>query len=252
MATRVAGVVLVVIVFPRPELYGQIIHKTEYRLGVHKAQANGRKTMDAVTGTLRPGRGRRPAAEVRAAVLAAAADLLSAEGLPGITFDKVAARAGASKMTLYKWWPSPGALALEAYFLAVEQTLAFPDTGDLERDLTSQLHAFVDLLTRDTGGKVIAELIGAAQTDPDLARDLAASYSRPRRQLAVETFERAQSRGQLRPGIDPQVLVDQLWGACYHRLLLPDQPLDVAFADALVGNLLHGVAGRPDAARGRG
>jgi hypothetical protein len=36
-------------------------------------------------------------------------------------------------------------------------------------------------------------------------------------------------------------VVDQLWGACYHRLLLPDQPLTDEFADALVANLLDGV-----------
>jgi hypothetical protein len=35
------------------------------------------------------------------------------------------------------------------------------------------------------------------------------------------------------------VVVDQLWGACYHRLLLPDEALDDAFVDALIGNLLR-------------
>src|SRR5258708_5165346 len=81
------------------------------------------------------GRGRRPAAQVRQAILEAAGAMLFEGRLTEITFEKVAARAGASKMTLYKWWPSPGALALEAYFAAVEDTLAFFDTGDIERDL---------------------------------------------------------------------------------------------------------------------
>lgn len=190
---------------------------------------------------LRPGRGRRPAEQVRRAVLAATGELLFAGGLGAVTFDKVANRSGASKMTLYKWWPSPGALALEAYFAAVQDALAFPDTGDLERDLTSQLHAFVQLLTGSAGGRIIAELIGAAQSDPQLAAAFSAAYSRPRRQLAVDRFTTARDRGQLRADVDPEVLVDQLWGACYHRLLLPDQPLDTAFADALIRNLLHGI-----------
>ncbi|WP_307852595.1 TetR/AcrR family transcriptional regulator C-terminal ligand-binding domain-containing protein [Glaciihabitans sp. dw_435] len=192
---------------------------------------------------VRQGRGRRPAAEVRQAVLTAAGELLFETGLTGITFEKVAQRAGASKMTLYKWWPSPGALALEAYFAAVKASLAFPDTGDVERDLTSQLHAFVHLITEQSGGRVIAELVGAAQTDPDLASAFAESYTRPRRQLAVDTFVRAQERGQIRADVDPEVLVDQLWGACYHRLLLPDQPLTLAFADALIRNLMLGIRG---------
>ncbi|GIL27233.1 TetR/AcrR family transcriptional regulator [Actinocatenispora comari] len=190
---------------------------------------------------LRPGRGRRPAAAVRRAVLVAAGELLFEHGLAAVTFEKVAARAGTSKMTLYKWWPSPGALALDGYFTAVEQTLAFPDTGDIERDLTSQLHAFVRLLTERPAGRVVAQLIGAAQTDPDLAAAIADRYTRPRRALAVDRMTRAQQAGQLRAGLDPEVVVDQLWGACYHRLLLPDLPIDVGFADALVRNLMAGI-----------
>lgn len=189
----------------------------------------------------RRGRGRRPAAQVRSEVLTAAADMLFESGLASITFEKVAARAGASKMTLYKWWPSPGALAFEAYFSAVEETLAFADTGDIERDLTAQLHAFVRLLTEQQAGSAIAQLVGAAQTDPDLAAALGRSYTHPRRQLAVDRLRAAQELGQIRADVDPQVVVDQLWGACYHRLLLPDEPLDIAFADALTRNLLRGV-----------
>ncbi len=192
-------------------------------------------------GSPRRGRGRRPAAEVRAAVLAAAAELLFDQGLPAVTFERVAARAGASKMTLYKWWPSPGALALDAYSVAVEPSLAFPDTGDVERDLATQLHAFVRLLTVERRGPVMAAMVGAAQFDPDLALALEERYTLPRRRLAVEALARGKERGQIRLDVDPEVVVDQLWGACYHRLLLPAQPLDHAFADALLANLLTGI-----------
>jgi AcrR family transcriptional regulator len=190
---------------------------------------------------VRRGRGRRPEAEVRRAVLAATGEILFESGLGGITFEKVAARSCTSKMTLYKYWPSPGALALEGYFAATERTLAFPDTGDIERDLKSQLRAFVRLLTHDPDGPVIAELIGAAQSDPDLAAALAEKYERPRRRLAVERLTRAQQCGQIRADVDLGVAVDQLWGACYHRLLLPAKTLDLAFVDALVHNLLRGI-----------
>ncbi len=85
-------------------------------------------------------RGRRPAPEVRTEILEAAADLLFAEGMGAFTIEKVASRSGASKMTIYKWWPSKGALALDGYFHKVEPELAFPDTGDIEADLRAQLH----------------------------------------------------------------------------------------------------------------
>ncbi|MEW2623254.1 TetR/AcrR family transcriptional regulator C-terminal ligand-binding domain-containing protein [Streptomyces sp. NPDC048106] len=191
----------------------------------------------------RRGRGRRPADEVRAEALAAAGALLLRDGMAGFTIEGVAQEAGVSKTTLYKWWPSRGTLALDGYFHAVESTLAFPDTGDIAADLTTQVRAFVRLLTGTPAGRVIAELVGQAQTDPDLSAALLERYSGPRRGLAVDAMRRAQERGQLRAGIDPQVLVDQLWGACYHRLLLPNEPLTEDFATQLVDNLLHGVAG---------
>jgi AcrR family transcriptional regulator len=190
----------------------------------------------------RRGRGRRPAAEVRSEVLEAAAELLFAEGMAAFTIEKVANRSGASKMTIYKWWPSKGALALDGYFHKVEAQLTFPDTGDIEADLRAQLHAFLRVIRDSAAGRVIAELIGQAQSDPELKAAYLQRYSSPRRALAVAALERAKQRGQLRAGLDAESVVDQLWGACYHRLLLPDQPLTHEFVDALVDNLFRGIA----------
>ncbi|GAA4924307.1 AcrR family transcriptional regulator [Actinomycetospora succinea] len=192
----------------------------------------------------RRGRGRRPADEVRGEVLAAAGDLLLAEGMAGFTFERVSAISGASRTTLHKWWPSRGALALEAYFRTVESTLAFPDTGDIAADLTEQVRAFVRLMTETPAGRVIAELIGSAQTDPELAAAYRENYSAPRRALAVTAVEAARDRGQVRDDVDAEAVVDQLWGACYHRLLIPDQPLTEDFAGTLVDQLVHGIGRR--------
>ena len=96
----------------------------------------------------RRGRGRRPANEVRADVLRTAGEVLLTEGSADFTFERVARLAGVSKTTLYKWWPSKGALALDGYFHAVEPTLAFPDTGDIRADLISQLRAFARVMTQ--------------------------------------------------------------------------------------------------------
>jgi AcrR family transcriptional regulator len=192
----------------------------------------------------RRGRGRRPADEVRAEILAAAGDLLIAGGMGAFTIDKVAAHSGASKMTIYKWWPSKGALALDGYFHRVEDQLEFPDTGDIEVDLRAQLHAFLAVLRDGRVGPVLAELIGQAQSDPDLKTAYLQSYSAPRRALAVSALNTAKARGQLRGDLDPETVIDQLWGACYHRLLIPDQPIDEQFVDALVDNLFRGIAPR--------
>jgi AcrR family transcriptional regulator len=193
-------------------------------------------------GAARKGRGRRPADEVRADVLRAVGELLLTEGSADLTFERVARQSGVSKTTLYKWWPSRGALALDGYFHAVEPTLAFPDTGDVRADLISQLRAFAHVMTETPGGRVLAELIGQAQTDSDLATAYRALYSAERRRLAGERLRTAQEAGQLRADVDVQVVVDQLWGAIYHRLLIPDEPVTDEFVLALVHNLLDGIA----------
>lgn len=192
----------------------------------------------------RRGRGRRPAAQVRAEVLDAAGKVLLEEGMAAFTMERVAARAGASKVTLYKWWPSKGALALDGYTHTVGPQLAFPDTGDVEADLRAQMRAFVGVLT-GPAGRAVAELIGQAQTDPELAAAFRERYSGPRRALAVDVVTRAQGRGQVRADVDPEVVVDQLWGAGYHRLLIPDQPLTTDFTDALVRTLMAGLRPEP-------
>ncbi|MFF9623612.1 TetR/AcrR family transcriptional regulator C-terminal ligand-binding domain-containing protein [Streptomyces griseosporeus] len=188
------------------------------------------------------GRGRRPAEEVRADVFRAVGDILLGEGIAGLSFERVARLSGVSKTTLHKWWPSKGALALDGYFHAVEETLAFPDTGDIRADLLAQLRAFARIMTRTPAGRVVTELIGQAQTDPDLAASFRALYSSERRRLAGERLERAREQGQIRDDIDVRVLVDQLWGAVYHRLLVPDEPVTDDFVDALVSHLLDGIS----------
>ncbi|MFS4093568.1 TetR/AcrR family transcriptional regulator C-terminal ligand-binding domain-containing protein [Streptomyces sp. AF1A] len=186
-------------------------------------------------------RGRRPADEVRADVFRVVGEVLLKEGMADLTFERVARLSGVSKTTLYKWWPSKGALALDGYFHAVEQTLAFEDTGDIRADLTSQLRAFARIMTRTPAGRVVTELIGQSQTDDELATAFRSLYSSERRRLAAERLARAREQGQIRPDIDVQVLVDQLWGAVYHRLLIPDEPVTDDFVVALVTNLLDGI-----------
>ena len=180
------------------------------------------------------------AAEVRAAILDVVGALVLAEGISGLTFDRVARLAGVSRTTLHAWWPSRGALALDGYAHAVHEALSFPDTGDLRADLRTQVHGFAAVMA-GPGGRALLEIIGAAQTDPDLAAAHRQLYSARRRELACARLDRARAAGQVRADVDPQVVIDQLWGAVYHRLLIPDEPVTPEFLDALVDNVLHGI-----------
>jgi Tetracyclin repressor-like, C-terminal domain len=65
-------------------------------------------------------------------------------------------------------------------------------------------------------------------------------YTGPRRRLAVDALNRARARGQIHEEVDAEVVVDQLWGACYHRLMLTGLPITEAVAENLLDNLLPG------------
>lgn len=192
----------------------------------------------------RSGRGRRPTEQVRAEVLTAAGRLLMEEGMRSFTIERVAAEAGASKMTIYKLWPSRGVLALEGYATVVADHLDMPDSGDIEADLTAHLRSYVQLLRDTPAGRVYAEPLGAAQTDPQLATALQHKYSDPRRALGLLALHTAQERGDIRADADLEVLIDQLWGSCLYRLITPGLCLGDDFARTVVRHVFNGVRSR--------
>lgn len=190
----------------------------------------------------RRGRGRRPFAEVHAEVLDAAGNVLMAEGLGGFTVDKVVTASGVSSATVYKYWPSRGALALDGYLHLAGDSLALRDTGNVDADLKYMLAAFVDTITHKPLGPIFAQLVGTAQTDSELAAQFD-RYFGPRRSNFFAILETAKTRGQLRHDTDVGILVDTVWGACLMRLMLPHltSGLTRQFVGEVVDQALAGV-----------
>ncbi|HST43532.1 MAG TPA: helix-turn-helix domain-containing protein, partial [Conexibacter sp.] len=74
----------------------------------------------------------------RRAVLAAADALIAEVGYRRLTIEAIAARAGVGKQTIYRWWPSKGAVVFDAFLARFEggaEAPDWPDSGDLERDV---------------------------------------------------------------------------------------------------------------------
>lgn len=88
----------------------------------------------ALTPTRRPGCPRDARADV--AILEATwAEVAGVRGLVALSLDKVAARAGVSKATIYRRWPSKEALVIDVWRKAEGKAMACPDTGTLRGDL---------------------------------------------------------------------------------------------------------------------
>lgn len=195
--------------------------------------------------TRRRGRGNRPAGQVHAAALETAADLLFGEGIDAVTHERVSRSAGVSKTTLYRYWPSAGGLAAEAYLHRSEPALELPDTGDFAEDLITQMRRFVALVTSPDAGRAIRGIIAAAQSDDAVRQEYLRQYVIPRRRLTHEAFLRAVDRGQVWPEADFDAFIDQLWGACYYRLLVEPEAVTRDYGDTLVRQALRGIGARP-------
>lgn len=174
----------------------------------------------------------------------ASADLLIEGGLATTTIEAIAARAGVSKVTIYKWWPTRGAVAIDAYFHRYKQTIIFEDTGDVGRDLTTQIRYLIEAF-RGRAGAVMAELVGQAQADPILAETLRSRWLEPRRDVTTAVLQRGIDRAQIKPDADLAALMDQLYAPLYYRLIMRHEPLYAELAETLVCALLDGVRQHP-------
>lgn len=187
-----------------------------------------------------PTPGRPRSERARLATLEATGDLLVEGGLGAVTMESIAARAGVSKVTIYKWWPSRGAVAVDAYFHRFDETYSYVDTGDVAADLTTQLRLLIHAFG-SRAGEIMAELIGQAQSDPSLADMLRAGWLLPRREATAAVLRRGIDRGQIRPDVDVPTVMDQLYAPLYWRLMMRHEPLDDTLAAELVRNTLEGV-----------
>ena len=189
-----------------------------------------------------PGRPRSDAA--RKAVLEAANCLLEEAGYSGLSMEGIAAKAKVGKATLYRWWPSKGAVAMEAFLAATAPRIAFGRTESAVADVTSQMLKLAQVY-RGVTGKLICELIALGQSDPDTLESFQNGYLGPRRAAAKEVLERGVLNGEIRPDADLNILVDALYGPIFHRMLVRHLPLEDEFVLNLARLVFAGAAPRP-------
>jgi AcrR family transcriptional regulator len=197
-----------------------------------------------------PRRGRPRSEASRKAILRAASELLLEHGLHAISMDAVAERAGASKATIYRWWPSKELLALDALFSDWAPAAgAGYDTGSLAGDLLALTLPWARQLAAKPYGRVIAALITSAQSDPRFAEVYRARFLQPRRDPARVIFNRAIERGEIPVDTDIEIALDLLYGPFYHRVLHGHAQLTDRFTRAIVEHVVTAVARAPGRAR---
>lgn len=184
----------------------------------------------------------------RQAILAAAAELVHDIGYGKLTVEAIAARAGVGKQTIYRWWPSKGAVVLDALLAEVNADpgdLALPDTGDLAADMRLVLRAIVGELNDPRLSATTRALTVESQDDPQLATDVVDRLLRPQLAAIADRLRAGQDAGQVRRGVDLSVALELFVGPLYHRWLLRTAPLSEEYADTVTELALRAL--HPDA-----
>ncbi|MEV0647541.1 TetR/AcrR family transcriptional regulator [Phytomonospora sp. NPDC050363] len=169
----------------------------------------------------------------RQAILSAATELVAEVGFPKLTIEAIAARAGVGKQTIYRWWPSKGAVVFDAMLsqMAEDGDLSLPDSGDLATDLRLLLRQTVAEMGApgfQASGRAMTTEI---QSDPALATEYRERLLGPNLEATKRRLRSAQEAGQVAADVDLDVAVELLFGPIYYRWLLRLGPLDDDYAD---------------------
>ncbi|CAM4171966.1 TetR/AcrR family transcriptional regulator [Nocardia ninae] len=176
-------------------------------------------------------------AEREQAILAATVELLGEIGYAAMTMDAVAARAQASKATIYRRWPGKPALvkaAMDAHDAAYVAEI--PDTGTVRDDLIAALVALTAQVD-DHYVTMMTGLMHAMRVDTELGVALRAHVADEDLGPFRTIVDRAVARGELPEGTATELAHQVSEGQIMRRMFL-GEPLDRAFLTDLVDDLL--------------
>ena len=181
----------------------------------------------------------------RRAILTAALDLVGDVGYARTSVEGIAARAGVGKQTIYRWWPSKGAVLLDAVLALSEddegRVETLPDTGDLAADLKVVLRATVTELFDPRYDVPMRALATEILHDPALHDAWRERIDAPLTEIRLARLRSAQAAGELPRDLDLALALDLIWGPLFHRWLQGSGPLTPEYADAVVDAALGGL-----------
>jgi AcrR family transcriptional regulator len=186
-------------------------------------------------------RGRPRSLEAGEAILEATGKLLSSEGYLGLTVSKVAARARASKSTIYRRWPTKEHLVMAAF--ERWPALVARDRGDLLSDLLDLYQQYLRSHYRAPTGAIFPALLAERVINPELGV-MFDSLMRRRLDPTRVVVRRAIERGELPADTDLELAVEAVTAAAIMRVYFLPTDLSVKAMRRLFVVQLRGLRAR--------
>ena len=172
-----------------------------------------------------------------AAICDATLALLLEVGYDRMSMDAVAARAHASKATIYRSWPGKQELVLDAVKTRGVGLTVAEDTGSLRGDLVATYRSAVHGSAADDAD-LIAGVLRAMRTTPELADCVRSQVIESKCDVSRIIVARAVARGELPAETDPLILHEVASALWFHRVLVVGGPVDDAFIAHVVDDVL--------------
>jgi AcrR family transcriptional regulator len=202
--------------------------------------AAGAVAANAVTAR-RPGRPRSERADQ--AIIDAALSLFAESGPEGLCIERVAARAGVGKATIYRRWPGKEDLLLDA-IAALKAPLPEPAGRSVKEDLVALLGAICQEGADPRRAREYALLLGEGAKYPRLMARYVETVLEPRREVIRTVLRRGIASGELRPDLDVEAALFMLVGAMLARRGQEPPAIPADYPQRIVDELLRGLATR--------
>ena len=193
------------------------------------------------TGQRRPGRPRSERAD--RAIIDAALSVFAESGTEGLCIERVAARAGVGKSTIYRRWPGKEDLLLDAIG-ALQKPLPEPAGESVREDLVTILGAMRDSVADPRRAREFALLLGEGAKYPRLMARYVETMLEPRRDVIRSVLRRGVAAGELRPDADIEVALFMLTGAVLARGKYDPGSFPPGYVERVVDELLLGLTPR--------
>jgi AcrR family transcriptional regulator len=143
-------------------------------------------------------------------------------------FDEAAARARASKATIYRRWPGKRELVVHAIRCRGPQHVDLPDTGSLRGDIIATLRTAQEGIGAEDVA-LLAGVLRAMRGAPEIADSLRKQVIEDKREVGRTIVRRAIERGELGPAADPDMFHEVAPALMFFRVLVTGEPVDDDF-----------------------
>ncbi len=185
-------------------------------------------------------RGRPREAALDERILEATLRLMAEGGYAHISLDDIATAAHTTRATIYLRYPSKAALAAAAIVHARRSFVLPPPTGDLRQDLVAQLRHFQESMAAPYSLPLIGAMLAEEHTTPELLTVFREEVVVSRRQMLRSILQQAQSRHELAPLVDINLVVAQLIGS-YYALAIAGEPILPDWPERVVDQVFSGI-----------